>query len=161
KCEIACSLFHEKRIWPEASRIRVFMLVPGTEFPHFCTQCDDYPCVESCSVDALSVSKETGAVLVDKEKCTACGLCIDACPGRVPHIHPTGKYAVICDLCGGDPQCVKVCREGGWNVLRIATKADEKVMGRDRAYKLYARKPEEVTRDLVASLYGEAEEGRI
>ncbi|MGQ9461025.1 MAG: 4Fe-4S dicluster domain-containing protein, partial [Candidatus Bathyarchaeaceae archaeon] len=23
KCEIACSLFHEKRIWPEASRIRV------------------------------------------------------------------------------------------------------------------------------------------
>ena len=31
KCEIACSLFHEKRIWPEASRIRVFMLVPGAE----------------------------------------------------------------------------------------------------------------------------------
>lgn len=27
KCEIACSLFHEKRIWPEASRIRIFMLV--------------------------------------------------------------------------------------------------------------------------------------
>jgi len=158
KCEIACSLFHEKRIWPEASRIRVFMLVPGVEFPHFCAQCDDYPCVESCPVDALSVSKETGAVLVDKENCTACGLCIDACPGRIPHIHPVEKYAVICDLCGGDPQCVKVCREGEWNVLRIVSKADEKYMDLNRAYKLYARKPEEVTRDLVASLYGEAEE---
>ena len=161
KCEIACSLFHEKSIWPEASRIRVFMLVPGAEFPHFCAQCDDYPCVKSCAVDALSVSKETGAVLVDKEKCTACGLCIDACPGRVPHIHPTEKYAVICDLCGGDPQCVKVCREGGWGVLKVVSKAKEKVMGRDRTYKLYARKPEEVTRDLVASLYGEAGEELI
>jgi hypothetical protein len=37
-------------------------------------------------------------------------------------------------------------------------KADEKKVGRGRAFKLYARKPEEVTRDLVASLYGEAEE---
>ena len=158
KCEIACSLFHEKRIWPEASRIRVFMLVPGAEFPHFCTQCDDYPCVKSCPVGALSVSKEIGAVLVDKEKCTACGLCIDACPGRIPHIHPVEKYAVICDLCGGDPQCVKVCREGGWDALRVVTKAFERMMERDRAYKLYARTPEEVTRDLVASLYGEAGE---
>jgi len=137
------------------------MLVPGAEFPHFCAQCDDYPCVESCPADALSVSKQTEAVLVDKEKCTACGLCIDACPGRVPHIHPTEKYAVICDLCEGDPQCVKVCREGGWDVLKLVSKANEKVMGRDRAYKLYARKPEEVTRDLVASLYGEAEEDWI
>jgi Fe-S-cluster-containing hydrogenase component 2 len=161
KCEIACSLFHEKRIWPEASRIRVFMLVPGAEFPHFCTQCDDYPCVESCPVDALSVNKDTGAVLVDKDKCTACGLCIDACPGSVPHIHPTEKYAVICDLCGGAPQCVKVCREGGWDALRVVTEASEKNMGRDRAYKLYARKPEEVTRDLVARMYGEAGEELI
>ena len=70
KCEIACSLFHENKIWPEASRIRVFMLVPGVEVPHLCAQCDDYPCVESCPVNALSVSEETGAVLVDKEKCT-------------------------------------------------------------------------------------------
>jgi hypothetical protein len=30
-------------------------------------------------------------------------------------------------------------------------------MGRDRAYKLYARTPEDITRDLVAGLYGETE----
>ncbi len=137
------------------------MLVPGAEFPHFCTQCDDYPCVKSCSADALSVNKDTGAVSVDREKCTNCGLCIDACPGNVPHIHPTEQYAVICDLCEGDPQCAKVCQEGGWNALRIVTKGSEKNMGRNRAYKLYARKPEEVTRDLVALLYGEAGEELI
>ena len=61
KCEIVCSLSHENRIWPEASRIRVFMLVPGTEFPHFCAQCEDYPCVKACPVNALSISKRTGS----------------------------------------------------------------------------------------------------
>ncbi len=28
-CEIACSLEHEGIIWPEASRIRIFELLPG------------------------------------------------------------------------------------------------------------------------------------
>ena len=148
KCEIACSLSHENRIWPDASRIRVFMLVPGLEFPHFCTQCEDYPCVEACPVGALSTSKKTGAVLVENELCIACGQCIDACPGRVPHMHPREKHIVICDLCDGDPQCVKVCREGGWNVLKTVSR-------RDRAFKLYARKPAETTRDLAAKIYGE------
>ena len=55
RCEIACSLHHEGWIWPEASRIRVFMPFPGVEVPHFCAQCQDYPCIESCKFDALSV----------------------------------------------------------------------------------------------------------
>jgi Fe-S-cluster-containing hydrogenase component 2 len=80
KCEIACSLHHENKIWPEASRVRVFMLVPGTEFPHLCTQCEDYPCVKACPFKALAVNKETSAVTVNVDKCTGCGKCIDACP---------------------------------------------------------------------------------
>jgi Fe-S-cluster-containing hydrogenase component 2 len=146
-CEIACSLYHENRIWPDASRIRVFMLVPGIEFPHFCAQCSDYPCVKSCPVDALSISDKTGAVLVNVKACIACGKCIDACPGRIPHMHPKEDHIVICDLCNGNPQCVKVCREGSWDVLRV-------VQRKDSSYKLYARKPEEITRDLNAKIYG-------
>ncbi len=149
RCEIACSFFHEKKIWPETSRIRVFMLIPGAEVPHFCVQCHDYPCVDACPEDALSVSKKTGAVLVDQEKCNACGLCIEACPGRVPYIHPTEKYALICDLCGGTPQCVKVCTEVQFDALWIVKKFET------YSHKLYARTPEEVTRDLVINLYGE------
>jgi len=151
KCEIACSLLHEKRIWPEASRIRIFMLVPGADFPHFCAQCEGYPCVQACPVKALSISKKTGAVLVKKRACIACGKCIDACPGRIPHMHPTGNYILICDLCGGDPQCVRVCREGEWNVLKEVSRGN-------RPYKLYARKPEETTRDLAFKMYGEKAE---
>lgn len=128
--------------------VRVFMLVPGVEFPHLCAQCEDYPCVKSCPFNALSTSEKTGAVLVNAKLCTACGKCINACPGRIPHMHPSEKHIVICDLCDGKPQCVKVCQEGGWDVLK-------KVPRRNRPYKLYARKPEEITRDLAAKFYGD------
>ena len=97
---------------------------------------------------ALTISKETGAVLVDKELCTGCGKCIDECPGRIPHMHPSENYVLICDLCGGEPRCVKVCREGEWNALKTVPRED-------RYYKVYAQTPEQITRDLVANLYGE------
>jgi Fe-S-cluster-containing hydrogenase component 2 len=94
------------------------------------------------------VSKKTSAVLVNNGKCTGCGKCIEACPGRIPHIHPTSKKIVICDLCNGKPQCVKVCQEGGWNVLKTVTR-------REQPYRLYARKPQEQAKDLATKLYGE------
>ena len=156
KCEIACSLFHEKRIWPEASRIRVFMLVPGAEVPHLCAQCEDYPCVNSCPQGALSVNLETEAVRVDEQKCTGCGVCIDACPGRVPHLHPVKKTVLICDLCNGEPQCVKVCQDGGWCALEAFRKS-----GWGPVYKVFSRKPEDVTKDVVQNIYGEKGEDYI
>ncbi len=154
KCEIECSLFHENRIWPDVSMIRVFMLTPGLEFPHLCAQCEYYPCVKSCFARALSVSRKTGAVLVNKEICTGCGRCIKACPGGIPHMHPRDKHVVICDLCDGDPKCVKVCQEAGWNVLEIVPR-------KDFAYHLYARKPEEISQDLASNIYGDKVEGHI
>jgi len=155
RCEIACTLHHENKIWPEASRIRVFMLIPGVEIPHFCTQCTDYPCVESCPFDALSVDEETSAVLVDKEKCTACGVCIKACPGKVPHIHPKDNFILICDLCRGDPQCARVCNEAGYNALWVVKEKPA------TSHNLFARTPEELTRDVAENLYGEKAEELI
>lgn len=152
-CEVACSMRHEGRVWPEASRVRVFMLVPGADFPHLCSQCDDYPCVKACPVEgAMWVDQRTGAVMVEKEACTGCAACIRACPGRIPYIHPKEKYAVICDLCWGDPECVKVCRLGGYDALRLVPKSPSP------NYKLYARTPEDVARELSAAMYGEAAE---
>lgn len=154
KCEIACSIFHEGKIWPEASRIRVFMLFPGIEVPHFCTQCHDYPCVNACPYDALYVNDETGAVNIDRDKCTACGDCIKACPGDIPHLHPEENYILICDLCGEeDPQCVEACQEGGWDALEIVDRT------RSPTFKLYAQTPEEITEATGEKLLGDAGEG--
>jgi Fe-S-cluster-containing hydrogenase component 2 len=63
-------------------------------------------------------------------------------------LHPTKKKTVICDLCDGDPQCVKVCQEGGWGVLKTVERES-------RLYKVYSRTPEETTANLATKLYGE------
>lgn len=147
RCEVACSLKHEGKIWPEASRIRVFMLVPTLEVPHFCAQCEEPACVPGCPAGALSVNKETKAIMVDKEKCTSCGQCIEACPGRVPVMHPTEGYALICDLCDGDPECANACQEGRYNALWKAKRATS------ISYDLYAKTPDKVTRQLAHRFY--------
>lgn len=154
RCEIACSFFHEGKVWPEASRIRVFMLVPGVEIPHFCSQCADYPCVDACPTKALSVNKDTGAVIVDEELCNACGDCIEACPGKIPHLHPNRRYVVICDLCGGAPQCVRVCEEARYDALRRVKRLD----AYSHTYKRYAKTPEELTRGFAVLMYGKRAE---
>jgi len=149
RCEIACSVHHEGRIWPEASRVRVFMLVPGVEIPHLCFQCEDYPCVEACPAEALHVNSRTGAVNVNASRCTACSLCIESCPGNVPHIHPEGNCIVICDLCDGKPKCVKACREGRWNTLVSVPR--EKEVSR----KALAKTPRALTREVARQILGE------
>ena len=149
RCEIVCALYHEGKIWPEASRIRVFMIVPGVEIPHLCFQCEDYPCVEVCPTGALSVNSQTGAVNVDASKCTACTLCIQACPGNAPHLHPEGNYVVICDLCDGKPKCVEACQEGRWNTLMLAPRE------RGVSHKALAKTPQELTWEVAKEILGE------
>jgi len=125
------------------------MPFPGLEVPHLCAQCDDYPCIKSCPVEALSKNQTTSAVIVDREKCISCGQCITACPGQIPFLHPKDNKATICDLCGGDPECVKVCTEAGYNALTLVQEKPTV----DR--KLFARPPIEVAKDLAVNLLGE------
>lgn len=136
-------------MWPEASRIRVFMYFPGVEVPHFCSQCHDYPCVEACPEDALSIDEKTSAVLVDRDLCTACGLCINACPGSVPFLHPGDGKVAICDLCGGDPECVKVCHEAKYDALYVVYEP------MNMHHKLFSRHPKQVAKDLAVNLFAE------
>ena len=157
RCEVTCSLFHEGKIWPEASRVRVFMLIPTLEIPHLCTQCHDYPCVSSCPTKpkALSVDQRTGAVLVNREICISCRRCIEACPGNVPFLHPEDKKATICDLCFGDPECVKACQEGRYNALWLVSRSQ------NVNYKLYSRKPADMVKEMARRFYGDKAEELI
>lgn len=148
RCEIACSLFHEGKIWPEASRVRVFMFIPGVEIPHLCFQCENYPCIEACPAKAIYLNVQTGAVKVEVSKCTGCGLCIRACPARVPHMHPVEKHVVICDLCDGNPKCVEACMKGNWNALKLTTRR------KGFSSRALAKTPEELTRETAEKLYG-------
>lgn len=49
--------------------------------------------------------------MVDEEKCVGCGFCVIACPWGLVVLDPMKRKAIKCDLCGGDPVCVKECPE--------------------------------------------------
>ncbi len=117
-CQVACSLIKEQKIQPGIARITVHQYYPGVEFPVACYQCGEgSPCVEACPVAALAVdtSKKLNTISIDTSLCTrtaqnsVCTLCLDECPGLVVNFHPTTSAPLICDMCGGDPECVKVC----------------------------------------------------
>lgn len=109
RCELGCSFFHEGRYWPEMSRVRVDKDESrGLDSPVVCRQCGSARCVQACPEHALSRDPRTRAIVLDKERCLKCYACRDACPFGAIHLD-TGKIPLICDLCGGDPACVKAC----------------------------------------------------
>jgi hypothetical protein len=67
----------------------------------------------------------------------------------IPHLHPNRKYIVICDLCGGDPECAKICTRAGHFALFKGGRTPS------LNYDLYAKNPEEITANLVINLFGE------
>lgn len=68
-------------------------------------------CVKECAFGALSV--EDGVARVDKELCTACGKCVNACPKNLIHLVPYDqKYLVLCSSHDKGAQTRKVCNAG-------------------------------------------------
>jgi len=113
-CEMVCSLVHgESSINPKNSRIRIEEdPEKGIFLPKVCNLCEDNPCIEACPESALSKDEKSGMIIVDDELCTACESCIDACSYDAISIDTMTDKAIICDLCEGDPMCVKYCLQG-------------------------------------------------
>ncbi len=109
-CELICSFHHEGIFEPSAARIRVKLLLKeGFSTPLVCLQCKKPLCMTVCEAKAIHRNEETGAIQIDLGKCTGCKRCITACPYGGMGYHARSDNAIVCDLCGGDPQCVKYC----------------------------------------------------
>ncbi len=111
QCELACSINKTGRASPLWSRIHIVKDVEkGVFLPIVCRQCHPAPCVDICPEDALKKSPETGAISIDEDRCIQCESCVAACPFGAISIAPD-ESIIVCDLCGGDPTCVKFCKE--------------------------------------------------
>ncbi len=77
-----------------------------------CQHCEDPICQHFCPTLAIHKDRDTGAVVVDKEKCVGCGMCLAVCPFGAISYDSTLRRITKCELCGGEPQCVRFCPTG-------------------------------------------------
>jgi len=111
RCSYVCSAVKTGAFAPAQSRVKINNFPhQGFSAPSVCFQCPGAGCQKSCPVDAI-YRDENDVVMVDSQKCTGCGECVAACPYGMIELD-AGQTACKCDLCGGDPACVKECFPG-------------------------------------------------
>ncbi len=70
-------------------------------------------CVHACGFGSIAICKDTGASMVDREKCTSCGACVAACPkkiiGRIPK---RAKLYIACSNTTKGKDVTAVCKVG-------------------------------------------------
>jgi Fe-S-cluster-containing dehydrogenase component len=61
-----------------------------------------------------AISREAdGLVAIDRDACTGCESCVEACPYGAIWMEEGGSaVAYKCDFCGGSPACVPECVTG-------------------------------------------------
>ena len=147
-CEAECALVREKTFDTWRSRIRVHLFEPPLAVASLCACCSDTPCVKACPKEAgaLTCDSLTGAIILNEAKCIGCRACLSACAkdrsAVIRMSRDEKKVLGICDLCGGDPACVKVCPE---QCLSIVPANQD---GRN-----CAAKPSDIAKSLERSIY--------
>lgn len=108
-CETVCSIHHEKVCNPTRARIQIMKWdMSGIYIPMVCQQCESPVCETVCPMGAIYRDEKTGAVLISYDLCIGCKLCVAHCPFGGVAIDKDSKVKK-CDLCEGDPLCVKNC----------------------------------------------------
>ena len=101
-CEMVCSLHHLGVINVERSAIRIHKrdLEDSLHTPVLCRQCKEMKCLNG---EEGSEQLARKGFLWDRARA-------ERCPFNALSV--MGNEAYHCDVCGGDPQCVKVCTPG-------------------------------------------------
>jgi Fe-S-cluster-containing hydrogenase component 2 len=142
-CEVQCSDVHLAAGLSGVPRIRIYHRDNVTVDPqiiasygdrgrflqHVCVQCPDAPCLPVCPVNALRVDPRTGARVIDRNACIACGKCEQSCifptpaeseavgterfgqRSRITYDEKLNVFAK-CDLCTFRPEgpaCIERC----------------------------------------------------
>jgi Fe-S-cluster-containing hydrogenase component 2 len=58
---------------------------------------------------AIHRDAKLGFVTVDYDICIGCRTCVSVCPFGAMSYNVTDRRVFKCDLCQGDPQCVRFC----------------------------------------------------
>ena len=116
ECETACAEKHNGTRSIGRKRIGIVSAGPVhgdgkgiVHVPSTCQQCEDPPCMAICPKKAIRREHNPERVVLDPALCVGCTMCVSACPtGSMSFAHDVG-LAYKCELCEGDPECVRVC----------------------------------------------------
>jgi len=90
----------------------------GVAVPLFCLNCEEAFCREVCPTKAIQRDEKAGALVLKEEKCVHCRACTMVCPFLGLQILSDRKV-VKCDLCEGEPYCVKYCETGALRYMEV------------------------------------------
>lgn len=110
-CMITCSAVNQQdhSILKSAIRIKTSGGLTGKFVAIVCQACkDDVPCAEICPTGALK-KRPAGGVLLDKDNCIGCELCVGACTVEAIYFDQETKKPIVCKHCG---VCVRFCPHG-------------------------------------------------
>ena len=118
-CTVACR--SEFGLPPGSDRTAVRVVEVGGHQParrahHVvrCQQCADAPCARVCPTGAIA-RRPDGILVIERESCIGCRLCLVACPYDALEMNPISGAAEKCDLCahrldqGLLPACAAAC----------------------------------------------------
>ena len=133
-CELVCAIKHFGVNNPKKSAIRILTTYPHPviRMPIVCSQCRGFICAQVCPVDALQWVE--GIVRLDKETCIFCYKCVEACPFGAIYAHEDCDLPIKCDMCGGDPECVKKCPNGALRLIPEAALGESKRLNNVLSY---------------------------
>ena len=122
-CELVCAIKHFGVNNPKKSAVRVLTTYPDPAMhkPVVCSQCEEPACADACPTDALQ--RVDGVVRLEEEKCIFCFDCVEACPFEAMFVHRDYGIPIKCDLCDGDPECIKKCPKEALRLIPETTLA--------------------------------------
>ena len=129
RCQGGCGVALERYTYDGLSSCRLAASMAGGPkvCQHACLALGD--CIKVCKFDALSI--HNGLIVVDEDKCTACGMCVSECPRKVIAIVPKPSRVIVrcqnadnakmakeacATACIGCRRCVKACQFGAIKV---------------------------------------------
>ena len=126
-CEYACAFRQSGDFARRDSCIRVnFYAAERACVPLTCLHCAEAWCLEVCPAAAIGRDPGSGAVTIDTRRCAGCKMCLLACPYGNIHFDEQAGVSRKCDLCGGDPACVRFCTSGALAFVEVDEAAERR-----------------------------------
>lgn len=91
RCQGSCEVRPKTTLYqgPRSCAISALIYSGETDCQFGCL--GDGDCVDVCKFDAMYMDEETGLPVVITDKCTSCGMCVDACPRNIIEMRPKHK----------------------------------------------------------------------